>query len=63
MVEVVNGGDNLADSENTNPNRKAIHIHGGMEYNLNTTFVDTEILECSEFTREINHNRRDFSGH
>jgi len=30
VVEVINGGDNSTNSENTNPNRKAIHIHGGM---------------------------------
>ncbi len=34
MVEEVNGGDNLIDSENTDPIKKAIHIHGGMEHNL-----------------------------
>jgi hypothetical protein len=34
MVETVNGGDNSTDSENTNLDEKAIHIHGGMEHNL-----------------------------
>jgi hypothetical protein len=34
MVEEINGGDNSIDSENINPNRRAIHIHGGMEHNL-----------------------------
>jgi hypothetical protein len=33
-IEIVHGGDNSTDSENTNPNRKAIHIHGRMEHNL-----------------------------
>jgi hypothetical protein len=27
MVEKVNGGDNLVDSKNTNPDRGAIYIH------------------------------------
>ncbi len=34
MVEEVNGGNNSTDSENIDPKRKAIHIHGGMEHNL-----------------------------
>jgi hypothetical protein len=34
IVEEVNGGDNSIDSKNTNPTKKAIHIHGGMEHNL-----------------------------
>jgi hypothetical protein len=34
MVEEINGGDNSTESENINPNRRAIHIHGGMEHNL-----------------------------
>jgi hypothetical protein len=34
MVEVVYGGNNSTNSKNTNPNQKAIHIHGGMEHNL-----------------------------
>jgi hypothetical protein len=33
-VEKVNGGDNSIDSEDTNPNIRAIHIHGRMEHNL-----------------------------
>jgi hypothetical protein len=33
-VEVINGGDNSTDSENTNLVRRAIHIHGRMEHNL-----------------------------
>jgi hypothetical protein len=33
-VEVINGGDNSTNSKNTNPNKKAIHIHEGMEHNL-----------------------------
>jgi hypothetical protein len=34
MVEEVNGGNNSTDSENIDPKRKAIHIHGGMEHNV-----------------------------
>jgi hypothetical protein len=34
VVEEVNGGDNSKDSKNTNPNIRAIHIHGRMEHNL-----------------------------
>jgi hypothetical protein len=34
VVEKINGGDNSIDFENTNPNKRAIHIHGGMEHNL-----------------------------
>jgi hypothetical protein len=31
LVEEVNGGDNLIDSENTDLARRATHIHGRME--------------------------------
>ncbi len=34
VVEEINGGDNSTNSKNTNSDRKAIHIHGGMEHNL-----------------------------
>jgi hypothetical protein len=34
MVEEVNGGDNSTNSENIDPNIRAIHIHEGMEHNL-----------------------------
>jgi hypothetical protein len=34
MVEEVNGGHNSTDSKNTNPKKKAIHIHGRIEHNL-----------------------------
>jgi hypothetical protein len=34
MVEKVNSLDNSTNSKNTNINRRAIHIHGGMEHNL-----------------------------
>jgi hypothetical protein len=33
-IEVVNGCDNSLYLKNTNPGRRAIHIHGGMEHNL-----------------------------
>ncbi len=68
MVEEVNGGDNSTYSENLYANRRAIHIHGGMEHNFAKyakyySCGNTKILRSSEFTREIDHNRRDFSGH
>jgi hypothetical protein len=34
IVEAVYGGDNSTNSENTNLDWRAIHIHGGMEHNL-----------------------------
>jgi hypothetical protein len=67
-VEVVNGVDNSTYSENTNPDIKAIHIHGGMKHNL-TKYAKyyscghTKISRSREFIREIDHNRRDFSRH
>ncbi len=66
MVEEVNGGDNSIDSKNTNPYSKAIHIHGRMEHNLAEyakyySCGCTKISRSSEFTREIDHSRRDFS--
>jgi hypothetical protein len=33
-VDKVNGGNNSIDLENINLNRRAIHIHRGMEHNL-----------------------------
>jgi len=42
----VYGQDNSIDLKNTNPNQRAIHIHGGMEHNLvsipNTTLMDAQ---------------------
>jgi hypothetical protein len=68
VVEVVNGGDNLTDSKYTNPDKMAIHIHGGMEHNLVRyanyySYEHTKISGNSEFTRAPDHNRRDFSRH
>jgi len=34
MIEEVNGGDNLANLEDTDLAKRAIHIHGGMKHNL-----------------------------
>jgi hypothetical protein len=66
-VEIVNGGNNSIDSENTNPCRKAIHIHGGMKHNLaeyaKYYSCGHKKLGCREFIRETDHNRRDFSRH
>jgi len=68
MIETINGGDNLIDSKNTNLDKMSIHIHGGMEHNLVKyakyySYGHTKILGNSEFTREVDHNRRDFYGH
>jgi hypothetical protein len=65
VVGVVYDGDNSTDSENTNPNQKAIHIHGGMEHNLVEyakyySYGCIKISGSGEFTREIDHNKRDF---
>jgi len=67
VVEVVNGKDNSTNTKNTNPDKRAIHIHGGMEHNL-VEYAKyyscgcTKISKSSEFTRETDHNRRDFFG-
>jgi hypothetical protein len=67
-IEIINGGDDSTNLENKNPNTRAIHIHGGMEQNLggyakHYSCGYTKILGSSEFTREIDHSRRDFSKH
>jgi hypothetical protein len=64
-VEKINYGDNPIDSKYTNLDRRAIHIHGEMEHNL-TEYAkcyscgSIEFLRSNEFTREIDHNRKDF---
>ncbi len=65
MVEIIYGGDNSTDLKNTNPDRNAIHIHGGMEHNLAEyakyySCGHTIISRSSEFIREINHSRNFF---
>jgi hypothetical protein len=65
MIEKINGGDNSTNSENTDPNKRAIHIHGGMEHNLARyakcySSKSTKILGSSDFTRNFDYNRRDF---
>jgi hypothetical protein len=67
-VQVVNGVDNSTDSENTNLDKKAIHIHGGIEHNLaeyaKYYFCGcTKVLGSCEFTRETNRSGKDFSRH
>jgi hypothetical protein len=67
-IEVVNGGHNSTDLENTNLDNMAIHIHGGMEHNLAKyakyySYGCTKILKSSEFTREIYHNKKKNSRH
>jgi len=66
-VVEVNGGDNSIDSKNTNLDKRAIHIHGGMEHNMvgyakYYSCGRTKISRSSEFTKETNHNRRNFPG-
>ncbi len=67
-IKQVNGGNNSINLENTNLDRRAIHIHGRMEHNL-IKYVkyyscrSIEISKGSEFTRKIDYNREDFSGH
>jgi hypothetical protein len=56
MVEEVNNGDNSTNSENTNPDIRAIHIHRGMEHNLGEcakcySCGSTKVSRSSEFTR------------
>jgi hypothetical protein len=68
IVEEVNGGDNSIDFKNTNPNRRAIHAHGGMEHKLvgyakYYSYGSIEISRGNEFTRKFDYNRRDFFGH
>jgi hypothetical protein len=68
MVEEVNGGDNSTNSKNIDPDRRAIHIHGGMEQNLARyakyySCGDAKIFGSNEFIKETDHSRRDFSRH
>ncbi len=46
IVEKINGGNNSTNSKNTSLDKRAIHIHGGMEHNsarqLNTTPMETQ---------------------
>jgi hypothetical protein len=68
MVEEVNGGNNSIDLKNTDPSRRVIHIHGGMEHILAKyakyySCGSTKILGSSEFIRKIDHNKRNFYRH
>jgi len=65
MVEEVNGGDNSTNSKNIDPDRRAIHIHGGMEHNVAKyakyySCGNIKISGSSEFTRETNHIKKIF---
>ncbi len=56
MVEEVINEDNSTYSKNIDLDRKAIHIHGGMEHNLvgyakYYSYGSTKILGGSEFIR------------
>jgi hypothetical protein len=61
-------GNNSTYSKNTYPNKKAIHIYGGMEHNLvgyakYYSCGNIKISRGNEFTRKINHSRKEFSRH
>jgi hypothetical protein len=65
-IEKVNGQDNSTDSKNMDLDKRAIHIHGGMEHNLVRyakyySCGSIEITRSNEFTKDINHSKRDFS--
>jgi hypothetical protein len=65
MIEKINGGDNSTDLKNTDPNKRAIHIHGGMEHNLARyakcySCKITKISGISDFTRKFDYRRRNF---
>jgi hypothetical protein len=67
-VEVINGGNNSTNLENTNLDKRPIHIHGGMEHNLAGyakyySCGRTKMLRSNEFVKETCHSRRDFSKH
>jgi hypothetical protein len=56
MVETIQ-----TDFKNTNPDRRAIHIHGGMKHNLAGYAKyyycrNTQILGGSEFIRKFDYN-------
>jgi hypothetical protein len=56
MVEEINARNNLIDSENIDPNRRAIHIHGRMEHNMAKYIKyyscgNIKILGSNEFIR------------
>jgi hypothetical protein len=66
VAKEVNGGDNSSNLENMNPNKKAIHIHGGMEHKLvgyakYYSYESIKFIGNSEFIKETNHNRKYFS--
>jgi hypothetical protein len=67
-VEEIKGGDNSINLENINLDKRAIHIHGGMEHNMAKyarcySCRSTEISRGSDFTTKIDYNRRDFLGY
>jgi hypothetical protein len=70
-IEKIKGGHNSTNSKKKkkkNLDKRAIHIHGRMEHNVSGyakfySYGSREILGSSEFTKEIDHSRRDFFGH
>jgi hypothetical protein len=68
MVEEINGEDNSTNSENIDPDRRAIHIHEMMEHNLvgyakHYSYGSIKISGGSEFTREIDYSKKKISRH
>ncbi len=68
MVEKVNGGNNSTDFKNTDLDKRAIHIHEGMEHNLSRyakyhSYGSIKLSRSNEFIREIDHSERDFFGY
>jgi hypothetical protein len=64
----VNGEDNSIDLENKDPNKRAVHIHGGMEHNMAKyakyySCGNKEISRSNEFIRKNYYSRRGFSRH
>jgi hypothetical protein len=66
MVEKVNGGNNSTNPKHIILDKRAIHIHGGMEHNLVRyakyySCINRKISRGSKFTKTIDYNKRDFS--
>ncbi len=67
-VKTINGGNNSTNFKDIDPTKRAIHIHGGIEYNLvgymkYYSCGNTKITKGSEFTRETTYNKRYFFKH
>jgi hypothetical protein len=67
-IEKVNGGNKLINLEDIDLAKRAIHNHGRMEHNFAGyakyySYGSIKISGGSEFTREIDYSRKDFSRH